>query len=102
MGNFKFDPSEHHNDFMMWLVCEAMGNDIPKPNKDGNSLEIGGAKHDFEKFVKRLEETINDMISKKAQELLHSKYQSVIDDIEKIQYKISEQDKLFEFPWNKN
>ena len=99
-----------HGDIEMWLICvagetkrEEMEN--MKPNPDGTftvRFEVGGVELDFSTVAKRIEESINELVASKAQKLLDSRYDSLLNEIYDIQERLENQKKdLFEYEWEK-
>lgn len=103
MINWK--PSLTKEDFVTWVVCEAVGNDRDlikemKRNADGSYpifFSVGDVELDFNKVVQRMNDCFYDSVAKKAQELLNEKYGDLINEIDGIQEIIQHQKERFKY-----
>ena len=107
MSNF----TPNRDSMAMWIICESIGRDSAlvdkmQKNPDGSypvKFEVGGIELDFSKFTDRLEKTLNQMVTEKAQSLLNEKYDSLLGEICDIQKRLEEQkNKFFLYDWEEN
>ena len=105
MNTFKIT---NYNDFRVWLVAACMGATSKEEaermehDKNGNYpvvFSVGGVQLDFDVAIKRIEESLDDMVTEKAMQLLNDKYQGIIDDIMDIQERVKDQKHLFKYDW---
>ena len=100
-------PSHITEDIRMWVICEAIGKDrdlfekMKKNEDDSYSVffSVGGVELNFDNVAKRIGECFNDAVTKKAQELLDTKYNDLCIEIDDIQERIREQKSRFKYEW---
>lgn len=91
----------------LWVICEAIGSDrdvfdVMKIDEEGMidvQLIVGGVELDFLNVAKRINEIFDDAVTKKAQELLCDKYDSLINDLENIKERVEDQKERFKYDW---
>lgn len=105
MINFK--PTHVKEDTRMWLICTVVGKDHDlikkmKYNEDGTLpifFSVGGVELDFNRVAERIETMFDEVVAKKAQELLDAKYNDLLNEIDDIQERIKEQRQRFKYDW---
>lgn len=93
----------------LWVLCEAIGDQrdlIDMVDFDENGLievklMLGDVELDFSNVAKRIDEIFNQAVTKKAQELLNEKYDSLISSISDIQERIDGQREHFLYDWER-
>ena len=100
MINWK--PNFNADDIKTWLICESVDRNVDyrniKKNEDGSYqvfFSIGGVELDFNKVANR----INEMIARKAYDLLKQEYSDLIYAIQDIQERIEEHKEKFKYDW---
>lgn len=105
MNTFKIT---NYNDFRVWLVATCLTKidreeaERMEHDENGNYpvvFSVGGVQLDFDVAIKRIEESLDDMVAEKAVQLLNDKYQCIIDDIADIQERVKDQKHLFKYDW---
>ena len=89
----------------MWLILTSVGKDVDlinqmKKDEDGSyqvEFNVGGLELDFNNVVERLDKSLDDLVARKATELLQDKYSDIINDIQDIQDRISHQKERFKY-----
>ena len=89
----------------MWLILTSVGKDVDlinqmKKDEDGSyqvEFKVGGLELDFNNVVERLDKSLDDLVVRKATELLQDKYSDIINDIQDIQDRISHQKERFKY-----
>jgi hypothetical protein len=84
--------SDHRDDFIGWLFIVTLSdhlNDNPDFIKDSQNIDVklivNGKEFSFETVGKRLEESLNSMVEKKAAELLLQKFNGLRDLLDKVE-----------------
>lgn len=104
--NYKFK----HDDMESWLILTAIGADRTlidqmERNPDGSypvKFEVGGVTLNFFEVAKRIDESIDVMVTEKAKKLLDQKFNGVIGEINEIQERLENQKAtLFQYDWEK-
>lgn len=54
---------------------------------------------DFSNVAKRIDESIDELVTSNAQKLLDERYDGLLNDIYDIQERIENQKKIFEYEW---
>lgn len=89
----------------MWLILTSVGKDVDlinqmKKDEDGSyqvEFKVGGLELDFNNVVERLDKSLDDLVARKATELLQDKYSDIINDMQDIQDRISHQKERFKY-----
>ena len=105
MTNWK--PTPITEDIRMWIVCTAIGADHNLmermvKNKDGEYsvfFSVGGVELNFDNVAKRIEECLDDAVTKKAQELLNEKFNDLIDELCDMKDRVKKRRDLFKYDW---
>lgn len=100
-----FEPK--HGSMEMWLVCVALGKnhkliDEMHKNEDGTYpviFSVGGVELDFSLVAKRIDEQISELVSNKANALLHERYDALINEVTEIQERLERQKERFKYEW---
>ena len=89
----------------IWLILTSVGKDVDlinqmKKDEDGSyqvEFKVGGLELDFNNVVERLDKSLDDLVARKATELLQDKYSDIINDMQDIQDRISHQKERFKY-----
>ena len=100
-----FNPST--DNIEMWVICEAIEADHHlisdmKANEDGTYpvfFSVGGVELDFNNVAKRIKESFNDAVTKKAQELLDDMYSDLTSEIYDMQERIKQHQARFKYDY---
>lgn len=92
------------NKMALFLVCEAIGEERKEfmdlePDEDGLydiSIKINGKEVNTNRFIDTLQISYNEAVKKSASEIISSKYDKLIKDIDAIHDVLEYHNKLFE------
>ena len=85
----------------MYMICEAIGdnrNINMKPDKNGMhdiTLTFNGQEIDFEKFIVNLSKSYSASVKRCASDILSSKYDMVINQIQSIQEELEKHKEIY-------
>lgn len=97
MGNFKYERGTFKSELMLKAISTI--DDNIKSNEDGSytvKITINDKEVDFDKFVDKIENYINETSTQKAKDLIENKYIRIIKETDKILETIKEHNELFE------
>ena len=104
MGNTLLE----RNSMERWLTLVALGKEHTvtelQRNADGTypvTFSIGGVELDFSLVAERIESSLDELVSSKAQKLLDERYESLLKEIRNIQERIELQKEYFQYDWEK-
>lgn len=107
----KIDLSCSKNEMVMWAVCEAIGETHELINKmetcqgdNGKTLHniifsVGGVELDFAKLIDAIISNVDNLVEKKANEIINSQFVSLIDEIDDLQERVKSKQEEFKYSW---